>query len=79
MGTAVLINKGLINSAKHIVFLRRNKKGSHIIVKAFFDLWCEPGLNRRHTDFQSVALPTELSHRISEKEFKEISPKGLQK
>jgi hypothetical protein len=25
-------------------------------------LWCEPGLNRRHMDFQSIALPTELSH-----------------
>ena len=25
-------------------------------------MWCpEPGLNQRHTDFQSVALPTELS------------------
>ena len=23
--------------------------------------WPKPGLNRRHTDFQSVALPTELS------------------
>ena len=42
-------------------------------------LWCEPGLNRRHMDFQSIALPTELSHLIPEKEFKEISPKGMQK
>lgn len=25
--------------------------------------WAEPELNRRHTDFQSVALPTELSAR----------------
>jgi hypothetical protein len=25
-------------------------------------------------DFQSIALPTELSHHISKKEFKEISP-----
>ena len=41
--------------------------------------WCEPGLNRRHMDFQSIALPTELSHLISKKEFKEISPEGLQK
>jgi hypothetical protein len=37
-------------------------------------LWCEPGLNRRHMDFQSIALPTELSHHISKKEFKEIFP-----
>ena len=25
-----------------------------------FSKWTGPGLNRRHTDFQSVALPTEL-------------------
>jgi hypothetical protein len=25
--------------------------------------WAEADLNRRHTDFQSVALPTELSAR----------------
>ena len=25
-------------------------------------LWCEPGSNRRHKDFQSFALPTELPH-----------------
>ena len=25
-------------------------------------LWCGPGLNRRHKDFQSFALPTELPH-----------------
>src|ERR1700753_1268525 len=27
-------------------------------------LWCEPGSNRRHKDFQSFALPTELPHRF---------------
>jgi hypothetical protein len=42
-------------------------------------LWCEPGLNRRHMDFQSIALPTELPHHNSKKDFKEISPKGMQK
>jgi hypothetical protein len=26
--------------------------------------WLEAGSNRRHTDFQSVALPTELSSHI---------------
>jgi hypothetical protein len=44
------------------------------MLKAF--LWCEPGLNRRHMDFQSIALPTELSHRISYKELIEISQMG---
>jgi hypothetical protein len=28
----------------------------------FFYLWCGAGLNRRHMDFQSIALPTELPH-----------------
>jgi hypothetical protein len=27
-------------------------------------LWCERDLNPRHMDFQSIALPTELSHRF---------------
>ena len=27
-----------------------------------FKKWCEAGSNRRHKDFQSFALPTELSH-----------------
>ena len=26
--------------------------------------WCGAGLNRRHKDFQSFALPTELPHRV---------------
>jgi hypothetical protein len=26
-------------------------------------LWCGAGSNRRHKDFQSFALPTELPHR----------------
>ena len=28
-------------------------------------LWCGPGSNRRHKDFQSFALPTELPHHSS--------------
>ena len=28
----------------------------------FRGLWCWRELNQRHTDFQSVALPTELQH-----------------
>ena len=58
---------------------RKIKKGKLVLILISLFLWCEPGLNRRHMDFQSIALPTELSHRISKKEFKEISPKGLQK
>ena len=40
-------------------------------------LWCEPGLNRRHMDFQSIALPTELSHHQSY--LKDLSLSGQQK
>jgi hypothetical protein len=31
-------------------------------LKALSGLWCGPGSNRRHKDFQSFALPTELPH-----------------
>lgn len=27
--------------------------------------WCGPGSNRRHKDFQSFALPTELPHQLA--------------
>ena len=33
--------------------------------RALRSKWTGPGLNRRHTDFQSVALPTELPVRLS--------------
>ncbi len=32
--------------------------------KAFVFLWCGAGSNRRHKDFQSFALPTELPHHL---------------
>ena len=46
-----------------------------------FLLWCGAGSNRRHKDFQSFALPTELPHRaISNWEFQiEHSNSGQQK
>ena len=42
------------------------EKGFEIfILKALSILWCGPGLNRRHKDFQSFALPTELPHQTN--------------
>ena len=38
-----------------------NKKGR---ISATFKAWCGAGSNRRHKDFQSFALPTELPHRL---------------
>jgi hypothetical protein len=38
------------------------KTGKLIVTSIFPLLWCGPGLNRRHKDFQSFALPTELPH-----------------
>jgi hypothetical protein len=38
-----------------------NKKAPRILHGAFF-VWCHLELNQGHTDFQSVALPTELWH-----------------
>ena len=37
------------------------KKGAKLVPF----LWCGAGLNRRHKDFQSFALPTELPHHQS--------------
>ena len=38
--------------------------------------WPEPDLNRRHTDFQSVALPTELSGLLVIRGCKDKTEKG---
>ena len=44
------------------------KKAPNINVWGFLEYlnewWLEAGSNCRHTDFQSVALPTELSSRL---------------
>src|SRR5262245_27606724 len=37
--------------------------GSASALSLFFE-WAEPGLNRRPSDFQSLALPTELSAQV---------------
>ena len=34
-----------------------------------FFWWCGPGSNRRHKDFQSFALPTELPHHSVDSEL----------
>ena len=36
-------------------------------------LWCGTESNCRHMDFQSIALPTELPHRLSGGKFKKVS------
>ena len=50
-----------------IVKCRPNTKNANGILRHFagppLKWWAEAELNRRHTDFQSVALPTELSAR----------------
>ncbi len=38
----------------------RNKKGENLRLPLV--RWCHLELNQGHTDFQSVALPTELWH-----------------
>ena len=40
------------------------KKVKTIITIEFQPLWCGAGSNRRHKDFQSFALPTELPHHL---------------
>ena len=39
-----------------------NKKRPPSCDERPFKVWCELGSNQRHKDFQSFALPTELSH-----------------
>ena len=41
---------------------RRKKKSARITHTPAFHLWCHRESNQGHTDFQSVALPTELWH-----------------
>ena len=44
---------------------RRNKKPREIYrFSRGFLMWAEPESNRRHMDFQSIALPAELSARV---------------
>ena len=58
------------------LFIGPKKKRPHNMIsyKAFnFNTWCEPGSNRRHKDFQSFALPTELPHHP----FQSVFPYGI--
>ena len=45
----------------------RNPGGGHAWARRVLKQWAEADLNRRHTDFQSVALPTELPARAFER------------
>ncbi len=45
--------------------ITRRKKLIIPLRMAIVEEWTGPGLNRRHTDFQSVALPTELPVQLS--------------
>ena len=48
----------------HVYAFLKCKKAWKTAICAFLQAfwWCGPGLNRRHMDFQSIALPTELPH-----------------
>ncbi len=48
-------SKAAFSSEKHGFSAKNGKKGN----------WAEADLNRRHMDFQSIALPTELSTRLN--------------
>ncbi len=38
---------------------QKNPSSAWVLISIW---WCGPGSNRRHKDFQSFALPTELPH-----------------
>ena len=42
----------------------KTKKPVSLLRALFIVLWCGAGSNRRHKDFQSFALPTELPHQL---------------
>ena len=42
----------------------KNPRKSLIYKGLILNQWCGPGSNRRHKDFQSFALPTELPHQL---------------
>ena len=48
--------------------LKSDNKKDPLISESFL-LWCGPGSNRRHKDFQSFALPTELPHHSVDSEL----------
>ena len=52
------------------LFLAKGHKKSPEFPRGFGPTsWCQLESNQRHTDFQSVALPTELWHLMFAKEF----------
>ena len=52
-------------------------KKHSIIECKFLKWWSQPGLNRRHMDFQSIALPTELQDHLVAREGFEPTTSGL--
>ena len=47
------------------IYLQHTKKNNLQICKLFLYVWCDQESNRGHKDFQSFALPTELSHHFA--------------
>ena len=60
-GVQTLIMNFQINN---IIILGKNKKSPTVLAEDYKNFtWCGAGSNRRHMDFQSIALPSELPHR----------------
>ena len=53
-------NSARTETTRQLGFIRKPIKKNSDISELDWNWWPRPGSNRRHTDFQSVALPTEL-------------------
>jgi hypothetical protein len=54
-------------------FVIKKALNSYFRIQGFTQMWDRAESNRRHTDFQSVALPTELQSLIEEAKDKGFS------
>src|SRR5439155_8659872 len=65
--TRLIINKSTIFRQQHSIYKKNHNQSCGFYLK--FPLWYGAGSNRRHKDFQSFALPTELPHHPWNKEI----------
>ena len=59
-------NSARTETTRQLGFIRKPIKKNSDISELDWNWWPRPGSNRRHTDFQSVALPTELPSPVRE-------------
>ena len=62
-GYLIKLNNSFIKVLVHRGIKTKKPRQTRLFLQSYFrPMWCGPGSNRRHKDFQSFALPTELPH-----------------